>query len=86
MQMVADLRSLDAPCVAVNVLDEVYNPGVREAVKEYAQWPTIPQLYIGGEFFGGSDIVHQSLADGSLSGRLSEVLGEKTKAAAETPE
>lgn len=37
----------------VNVLDELYNPGLREAIKAYSAWPTIPQLYVKGEFIGG---------------------------------
>lgn len=36
----------------VNVLDEVYNPGLREAIKSFSQWPTIPQLYVDGDFVG----------------------------------
>lgn len=36
----------------VNVLDEVYNPGLREAIKGYSQWPTIPQVYVDGDFVG----------------------------------
>jgi glutaredoxin-related protein len=37
----------------VNVLDEVYNPGLRDAIKNYSQWPTIPQLYVNGGWHGG---------------------------------
>ena len=54
---------------SVNVLDY---PSVREGVKKYAQWPTIPQLYVGGEFIGGCDIVTSM----SESGELSELLKE----------
>jgi glutaredoxin-related protein len=50
----------------VNVLDEIYNPGLREAIKSYSQWPTIPQLYVGGEFVGGADIVEQMHGSGEL--------------------
>lgn len=50
----------------VNVLDEVYNPGLREAIKEYSQWPTIPQVYVGGEFVGGADIIEEMHASGEL--------------------
>jgi len=56
----------------VNVLE---NPDIRQGIKEYANWPTIPQLYVNGEFIGGSDIMiemHQS-------GELKELL-EKTTA------
>ena len=54
---------------SVNVLDY---PSVREGVKQYAQWPTIPQLYVGGEFIGGCDIVTSM----SESGELTELLKE----------
>jgi Grx4 family monothiol glutaredoxin len=51
----------------VNVLDEFYNPGLREAIKSYSMWPTIPQLYVGGEFVGGSDIVEEMQGNGQLA-------------------
>ena len=47
----------------VNVLDD---DRVRQAVKEYSQWPTIPQLYVEGEFIGGSDILAEMYATGEL--------------------
>lgn len=50
----------------VNVLDDFHNPGLRDAIKEYSQWPTIPQLYVGGEFVGGADIVEQMQTSGEL--------------------
>ena len=53
--------------VTVNVLED---DEVRQAIKEYANWPTIPQLYVGGELIGGSDIVLQMFE----SGELAEVL------------
>ena len=61
---------------SVNVLDY---PTVREGVKKYAQWPTIPQLYVGGEFIGGCDIVTSM----SESGELSELLKEASAAGGE---
>lgn len=54
----------------VNVLDEQYNPGVREAIKSYSQWPTIPQLYIKGEFVGGADIIEEMNEKGELKQML----------------
>jgi monothiol glutaredoxin len=54
----------------VNVLSD---PGIREGIKEFSKWPTIPQLYVDGRFVGGCDIVtelHQS-------GELASVLGQK---------
>jgi monothiol glutaredoxin len=47
----------------VNVLE---NPEIRQGIKEYANWPTIPQLYINGEFIGGSDIVSEMYENGEL--------------------
>ena len=47
----------------VNVLE---NPDIRQGIKEYANWPTIPQLYINGEFIGGSDIVSEMYQSGEL--------------------
>lgn len=56
----------------VNVLDDVYNPGLREAIKEYSQWPTIPQVYVGGEFVGGADILEQMHGSGELRVMVAE--------------
>jgi monothiol glutaredoxin len=47
----------------VNVLAD---PALRDGIKQFSQWPTIPQLYVGGELVGGCDIVQEMLADGSL--------------------
>jgi len=52
-------------------LDVLSNPDVREGIKVYSSWPTIPQLYVGGEFVGGCDIVTEMNA----SGELFETLG-----------
>ena len=46
-----------------NVLED---EGVRQGIKEYAQWPTIPQLYVNGEFVGGSDIMMEMYQSGEL--------------------
>ena len=48
---------------AVNVLAD---QAIREGIKHYAKWPTIPQLYINGEFVGGSDIVREMYESGEL--------------------
>jgi Grx4 family monothiol glutaredoxin len=66
-QMLTTLNALKAEYEVVNVLDEVHNPGLREAIKEYSAWPTIPQLYIGGEFVGGADIVQDMAGNGELA-------------------
>jgi monothiol glutaredoxin len=48
---------------SVNVLDD---PEVRQGIKEYANWPTIPQLYVNQEFIGGCDIMIEMYASGEL--------------------
>ena len=53
----------------VNVLDDM---SVREGIKEFSNWPTIPQLYVKGEFQGGCDIVKEMFQDGSLMQLFSE--------------
>ena len=52
----------------VNVLDD---DGIRQGIKEYANWPTIPQLYVNGEFVGGSDIMMEMYESGELQQMLS---------------
>jgi monothiol glutaredoxin len=47
----------------VNVLE---NPDIRQGIKEYANWPTVPQLYVNGEFVGGSDIMTEMYKTGEL--------------------
>jgi monothiol glutaredoxin len=47
----------------VNVFDD---EGIRQGIKQYANWPTIPQLYIHGEFIGGSDIMTEMFQSGEL--------------------
>ncbi|MCB9762653.1 MAG: Grx4 family monothiol glutaredoxin [Alphaproteobacteria bacterium] len=47
--------------------DVLSDPAVRQGIKEYASWPTIPQLYINGEFVGGSDIMMEMHQNGELA-------------------
>lgn len=51
----------------VNVLED---EAIRQGIKEYSQWPTIPQLYIRGEFIGGSDIMVEMFESGELQAIL----------------
>ncbi len=62
------LNSLVPEYKTVNVLED---PGVREGIKEYSSWPTIPQIYVRGEFIGGCDIMKELYANGEIF----EVLG-----------
>jgi Grx4 family monothiol glutaredoxin len=50
----------------LNVLDDNHNPGLREAIKKYSQWPTIPQVYVKGEFVGGADVLDEMVQSGEL--------------------
>lgn len=47
-------------------VDVLQDPDIRQGIKDYANWPTIPQLYVGGEFIGGSDIVTEMYQSGEL--------------------
>jgi monothiol glutaredoxin len=55
--------------VTVNVLED---EEVRQSVKEYANWPTIPQLYVNGQFVGGSDIMIEMFENGELQELLKQ--------------
>lgn len=56
--------------VTVNVLED---EEVRQGIKEFSNWPTIPQLYVGGEFIGGSDILAEMYENGELADVLKKV-------------
>ena len=53
----------------VNVLEE---PEIRQGIKDYANWPTIPQLYVKGEFVGGADILTEMFQNGELQDLLKQ--------------
>jgi monothiol glutaredoxin len=72
---VAALDSVVPDYVAVNVLDD---PEIREGIKVYGNWPTIPQLYIGGELMGGCDIVLSMLNSGELHQALGAEAPDRT--------
>ncbi len=57
--------------VAVDVLAD---PAIREGIKQYANWPTIPQLYIKGEFVGGADIMRDLYSQGELQKMIAEAV------------
>ena len=63
-QVMQILDYVGAPVVGVNVLEDA---DIRQGVKEYANWPTIPQLYVKGEFVGGCDIVREMFQSGELA-------------------
>lgn len=53
-------------------IDVLVDPSLREGIKQFTNWPTVPQLYVKGEFVGGCDIVREMAANGELSGLLKE--------------
>ncbi|MFG1379102.1 Grx4 family monothiol glutaredoxin [Xanthobacter autotrophicus] len=63
------LAQVGVPYHAVDVLQD---PFVREGIKAFSNWPTIPQLYIKGEFVGGCDIVREMFQAGELTALLAE--------------
>ena len=61
-------------------IDVLTDPSLRQGIKDFSQWPTVPQLYIKGEFVGGCDIVREMFQTGELQ-RLLESRGIAVKAA-----
>ena len=68
-QVVQILDHLGVPYKGLNVLE---NEELRNGIKEFSSWPTIPQLYVKGEFVGGCDIVREMFQAGELQGLLKE--------------
>ena len=63
------LKHLEVKFNGINVLED---PEIREGIKKYSDWPTIPQLYIKKEFVGGCDIVKEMYENGELKKKLEE--------------
>ena len=61
---------LDRLGVQYETVDVLQDPEIRAGIKEYSDWPTIPQLYVKGEFVGGSDIMMEMFESGELQGLL----------------
>jgi len=61
------INSLGVPFETINVLDD---PEMRQGIKEYSSWPTIPQVYLNGEFLGGSDIMIELYDKGELKEKV----------------
>jgi monothiol glutaredoxin len=68
-QVAKILEHLGVPFKDVNVLDD---QALREGIKSYTNWPTIPQLYVKGEFVGGCDIVREMVQAGELHALIHE--------------
>ena len=62
-RVAAIMKDFGKPFAAFDVLSD---PAIRQGIKEFSNWPTIPQLYVNGEFVGGSDIVSEMYAHGEL--------------------
>ncbi len=69
---VAVLDHLGVPYETVDVLQD---PEIRQGIKDYSDWPTVPQLYVKGQFVGGSDIMLEMFE----SGELKELVGQNAE-------
>jgi monothiol glutaredoxin len=65
------LKACGVDAKAITTVNVLEDDGIRQGIKDYSQWPTIPQLYVKGEFIGGSDIMMEMYE----SGELQQVLG-----------
>ena len=63
---------LDHLGVEFETVDVLQDPEIRQGIKEYSDWPTVPQLYVKGEFLGGSDIMMEMFEAGELQQLLEE--------------
>ena len=63
---------LDHLGVGFETVDVLQDPEIRQGIKEYSDWPTVPQLYVKGEFVGGSDIMMEMFEAGELQQLLDE--------------
>ena len=68
-QVVQILDYLGVPYKGINILD---SDDLRQGIKAYSNWPTIPQLYVKGEFVGGCDIIREMFQSGELKGVFKE--------------
>ena len=62
-------------------VDVLQDPEIRQGIKEFTNWPTIPQLYVNGKFVGGCDIVRDMFTSGELKPLIDEALGRTADAA-----
>ncbi len=68
-RVVQILSHVGVPFKGINVLEDME---IREGIKAYTNWPTIPQLYVGGEFVGGCDIITEMFQAGELQSLMTE--------------
>jgi monothiol glutaredoxin len=74
------LRGVGASFATVDVLPD---PAIRQELSALSNWPTIPQVFVGGELIGGADIVQELAATGELEAKLNQRLGESWRAPGE---
>jgi monothiol glutaredoxin len=74
------LRAAGAPVTAVDILPD---PQIRQELSALSGWPTIPQVFVGGELVGGADIVEELAQSGELTRTLEEKLGSEYRGAGE---
>ena len=67
------VRILDHIGVQYNSFDVLSDEAMRQGIKVYGRWPTVPQLYIQGELFGGCDIIEEGFSSGALEKELKKV-------------
>ncbi len=63
---------LDRLGVAYETVDVLQDPAIRQGIKDYSDWPTVPQLYVKGEFVGGSDIMMEMFEAGELQALMDD--------------
>jgi monothiol glutaredoxin len=64
---------LDHLGVRYETVDVLQDQAIRQGIKDYSEWPTIPQLYVKGEFVGGSDIMLEMFESGELQGLVADL-------------
>jgi monothiol glutaredoxin len=64
------VQILDAHLPSYTTVDVLQDPEIRQGIKDFTNWPTIPQIYVAGEFVGGCDIVTEMYQNGELEGLL----------------
>ena len=70
------VQMLDRLVPEYTTVDVLADPAIREGIKQYSSWPTIPQLYVAGEFVGGCDIVTEMFQSGELQTLMREKVAQ----------
>jgi monothiol glutaredoxin len=76
----AIVQALGVMGVKFKGIDVLADPGLREGIKQFSNWPTVPQLYVKGEFVGGCDIVREMYETGELETFFTEKAVERAEA------